>query len=58
MGAKKLPASALIKFRPGFQQIVMSVTQMSFDIRSGVAQKEQQAGRVIRQLFGATNACI
>jgi hypothetical protein len=42
MGAEKLQASALIKFRPGFQQIVMSVTQMSFDIRSAVAQKDNK----------------
>jgi hypothetical protein len=42
MGTEKLPATVQIKFRPKFQQIVMSVTQMSFDIRSGVAQKDNK----------------
>jgi hypothetical protein len=47
MGAKKLPPSRTKKIpstQDIFRQFVMSVTQLSFDIREAVAQNIEQAG--------------
>jgi hypothetical protein len=61
MVAEKLPANPALQqiaTEDGFRQFVMSVTQLSFDIRAPVAQNSNKRDRFLSELFGANHACI